>query len=63
MRHRAWHRGLMMLEEEAEKIPAFTGNPVLLQIFQPEPINMQLVCGVERSFAFSKFPFIFNSFF
>ncbi|EJD75551.1 FAT domain-containing protein [Loa loa] len=43
MRHHAWHRGLLILEEEAEKIPAFTNNPLLLQILQPTPTNMQLV--------------------
>uniref|UniRef100_A0A0R3RGM5 Non-specific serine/threonine protein kinase n=1 Tax=Elaeophora elaphi TaxID=1147741 RepID=A0A0R3RGM5_9BILA len=43
MRHHAWHRGLMMLEEEAVKIPAFINNPLLLQISQPTPTNMQLI--------------------
>ncbi|VDK69125.1 unnamed protein product, partial [Onchocerca ochengi] len=43
MRHHAWHRGLMMLEEEAAKIPAFTNNPLLLQISQPALTDMQLI--------------------
>ncbi|KAM3719228.1 Transformation/transcription domain-associated protein [Dirofilaria immitis] len=43
MRHHAWHRGLMMLEQEAAKIPTFTNNPLLLQILQPSLTNMQLV--------------------
>ncbi|VDP13889.1 unnamed protein product [Onchocerca flexuosa] len=43
MRHHAWHRALMMLEEEAAKIPAFTNNPLLLQISQPALTDMQLI--------------------
>lgn len=70
MRHRAWHRGLMLLEDEASKIPAFTNNSTLLQVLQPAPTNMQLVCGkilVLLSFwnfkQFASFSAIYNFFF
>ncbi|CAG9537664.1 unnamed protein product [Cercopithifilaria johnstoni] len=43
IRHHAWHRGLMILEDEAAKIPPFTNNSLLLQILQPAPTNMQLI--------------------
>ncbi|KAL3994636.1 FAT domain family protein [Acanthocheilonema viteae] len=42
IRHRAWHRGLMILEDEAAKIPAFTNNLFLIQISQPALTNMQM---------------------
>ncbi|EJW70320.1 hypothetical protein WUBG_18773 [Wuchereria bancrofti] len=54
MRHHAWHRGLMMLEEEVEKIPAFTNNPLLLQILQPTPTNMQLITMNNLILLYSK---------
>ncbi|VDK71443.1 unnamed protein product [Litomosoides sigmodontis] len=43
MKHHAWHRGLLILEDEAAKIPAFTNSSSLLQILQPPPTNMQLI--------------------
>uniref|UniRef100_A0A914RN62 Uncharacterized protein n=1 Tax=Parascaris equorum TaxID=6256 RepID=A0A914RN62_PAREQ len=40
--HRAWHRGLMLLEREALTVPRLVSSPAFLELRAPQLVSEQL---------------------